>query len=351
MLYSNIAKLNAHNSRLLDAVGLMAVVNNDYGSKNPRGECLAVWVGLDAFMPHKPELEHDISLLAEYYFTLARTRGDIYWEPVIKEVCDEHEVYKLGDNKHIPLSETVGFIYISEREHGDFLSEKTADSGFKYALRQYTKWKAGRELVVSTFLENRHVTALAGNMGASALLKKKDIDEVFETVLKKVQNNISENDNAITMTVKFNDMPTCTFGDNAYTDHISAMKFLSEKIKNNLGLSLVYGAFKLHLGSDGIIFNIEFIPDIVIKPDHFAEKMTARIGEKLAINTAEVAEKNGMALDMKDGLEILKTMSATDNFADLPAPLRLGMLYTIINDEAGLDIESIKYKNALTVYP
>lgn len=346
MFITNTPDLSINELRQIDAVEQSVVVKNDYGSKNPRVHANTTWAGIDVLMPYAPELSHDLSLMVEHYFSLVQVRGKVYWKPIIKMVSDGKTQYHVGDDKHVSVGEAVGFIYTTaHRLEG--LSPESAYGEIDYEVTIYNQWLLGRELVLKTYLGDRGISSLRDEITASILVDKKSISETLDVAIQTVKDNVSKHKEALVLKVQFESNPVEIIDKETYQDDVSAMRYLSKKISNGghggRHLFLGYGAYNYNDQTHTLA--VELVTEHSRPFDEIMGFETAEFGEKLTENTARIAAENGLVMDMKDGLETLKSAMEANSFIRMMDALQLGLFYTIVNSIPDIKVLSVEHKN------
>lgn len=331
-------KISAHNYRLLDATSAHAHIINDYGSTSPRTAGIGIWVGVDTPMPAMPECRNDLHVLVESYLNYVEAKGMIYWKPVQKKTLDNGTTqYEIISDKHIEVTDDISFIYHAEQSHTKGITIETAYSEFEFEIGQYNTWIAGRAMVVETYLGHASATVTIGDKTVNEAFT-----EAFNAVSKKSNELVNNHKEGMTLTVVFDEPPFDDVNDVIYKDEVAAVRQLDRNIKalsrKEKHLNMIYGSYVYN--EDNLTLTVDAVPVIVAIKD---KAMDADI-DSLIANTKQIAKDNNLELSMSDSC-IVKTFTETAYAELLSQPLKLGIIYTLLNNMNGAKAVSIKPTN------
>ena len=327
-------KISDHNYRLLDAVSAHAHIINDYGSTSPRSEGVSMWVGIDTHMPAMPECRHDLSTLVESYLDYVQVTGMVFWKPVQKEILNNGTTqYTIISDKHVEVTDDISFIYHTEQD----MTIETAYSEFEHEVSQYNTWIAGRAVVMETHLGHASATVTVGDKTVNEAFT-----EAFEVMSKKSNDIIKNHKEAMTLTVVFDEQPFDDVNDVIYRDEVAAVRQLDRNIKalrhKKNHLIMIYGSY--FYDADNLTLTIDATPVMLAMKN---EALDVDI-DSLVANTKQLAKDNNLELDMSDSC-IAKTFAKTPYAEILSQTLKLGFIYTMLNNMNGAKVVSIKPTN------
>ena len=332
--------LSPNNKRLFEGLNLSLSVKPTVSALNPRHTSKSVWVGVDLYIAEHLHMDRTIKAAAKNFFDeMDIDVATIYWTPVSKTEIEGGVYYKLEEDLDNDLdpdpdlcfmdnsyNEMGGFLYLykDKLETNDNLDiYSTARNLIKKEINDYNAWQNGK--VVDVFVETYAGKLKAVSKGSA------DIDEGFSKAVAKLLNEVDQNVNALSMTLKATDMSS--------SEPEKILNYLTTQLSNRFDVSFIYGNFDIENDKFTISFIADYMPSLQTLKDDYVNGL---------LKSMEKQSKRLVSLNQFEDLDawtIVDALSERKCFTDLPPLLGHALIYSLMDRIDGVELVALSYKN------